>query len=137
MKLNDCDLNKLFCTFTPIDKLDETLDLILSTYSILYKKIFILKSTGTEELICTYNIDTVNVSDNIIIANTILTHRNKEHNVIYTVNALNCIIGNINPNQNNKYQPVNWKEYAKSILLTRKNMFTILPTEIYDIINLD
>ena len=41
--LNFTDLNnKLFCTFTTLEELDELLERISTTYSILYKKIFVL-----------------------------------------------------------------------------------------------
>ena len=51
------DLNKLFCTFTTPETLDETVATINRKYVILFGKIFILESPQSDELICTYNID--------------------------------------------------------------------------------
>jgi len=36
--------NKLFCTFSPKDRLEEVLDTIKSEYVIMYGKIFVLES---------------------------------------------------------------------------------------------
>ena len=85
------DLNKLFCTFTTHDELDTTISTINRRYLILYNKIFILESPQSNELMCTYNIDLGNMSDNPL-PNTILLHRKKESNTLYTINALNTLI---------------------------------------------
>ena len=64
-------LNKLFCTFTSPSDLEETLMEINRRYTILFNKVFVLESPQSDELICTYNIDTGNVAHNPM-ANTIL-----------------------------------------------------------------
>jgi hypothetical protein len=69
-------MNKLFCTFTSHEDLEETLNTIKSHYSILYGKIFILEAKDSDELLCTYNIDPIN-SNSKVISNTILLHRKK------------------------------------------------------------
>ena len=53
--------NKLFCTFTAPEELDNTLNTLTTKYTILYSKIFVLESLSTEEYVCTYNIDTFNM----------------------------------------------------------------------------
>jgi hypothetical protein len=118
--------NKIFTTFTKKEQLQETLDKIISSYTILYKKIFIFSSSETEELICTYNVDQNNTTDLRVIENTVLLHRNKEHNVLFSINTLNIL------NEPN----IDWAKYQKSILLTRKGEFTIIPTILHDIIYL-
>ena len=89
------DLNKLFCTFTAKDEFEATVATINRRYSILYNKIFILESPQSEELMCTYNIDMGNVSE-APLPNTILLHRKKESNTLYTINALNTLIKSLN-----------------------------------------
>ena len=49
--------NKLFCTFSSKNDLEETLSKIQSQYKILFNKIFVLYIASTEEYVCTYNID--------------------------------------------------------------------------------
>ena len=103
-------LNKLFCTFTsPVD-LDTTIATINRRYAILFDKIFILESPQSDELMCTYNIDTGNVQDTPM-ANTILLHRKKETNSLYTINALNTLIKTLNNGVLDKNYMVDWNEY--------------------------
>ena len=55
--LNIADLNnKLFCTFTTLEGLDDLLDHITSSYAIMYNKIFVLHIKSNDEYVCTYNI---------------------------------------------------------------------------------
>ena len=82
--------NKLFCTFTDESGLDALISEITSRYSIIYNKLFVLKIVGKEEFVITYNVEQANVSS--IPENTILVHRKKESNTLYTINALNELI---------------------------------------------
>lgn len=129
------NMNKLFCTFTYLEDLEDTINLINRRYSILFNKIFILESPQSRELICTYNIDIGNVNSSPL-DNTILLHRKKESNTLYTINALNTLI-KINNNGNlNKNYVVNWQEYKNSILLTNGYDLRKLDTSIYKVVNL-
>jgi len=128
------DLNKLFCTFTQPDNVEETVAEINRKYSILFGKIFILESPQSDELICTYNIDTANVSAAPMV-NTILLHRKKESNTLYTINALNTLIKSLNNGYLDKRYMVNWNDYKNSILLTDGPNLRKLDTSIYKIID--
>jgi hypothetical protein len=128
------DLNKLFCTFIQPSDLEETVSTINRKYSILFGKIFILESPQSDELICTYNIDTGNVSA-APMANTILLHRKKESNTLYTINALNTLIKSLNNGYLDKSYMVNWQEYKNSILLTDGPNLRKLDTAIHKIID--
>ena len=86
--------NKLFCTFSTGEELEATLENIVQKYRIIYNKIFVLYSKSQDEYICTYNVDFGNVSN--FIDNTILVHRKKESNTLYTINALNELIKKLN-----------------------------------------
>jgi hypothetical protein len=128
------DLNKLFCTFTQPDNVEETVATINRKYLILFGKIFILESPQSDELICTYNIDTTNMSA-ALMANTILLHRKKESNTLYTINALNTLIKSLNNGYLDKSYMVNWQEYKNSILLTDGPNLRKLDTAIHKIID--
>lgn len=134
-QLNDIlDLNKLFCTFTtPLD-LEDTVNTINRRYSILFNKIFILESPQSEELICTYNIDSGNMQSSPM-ANTILLHRKKESNTLYTINALNTLIKTLNEGVMDRNFIVNWNEYKNCILLTDGPNLRRLDTAIHRIID--
>jgi hypothetical protein len=130
------DLNKLFCTFTEKTTLDQTLNIIQSNYTILYSKIFVLQSEDTTEYVCTYNVDTVNMRDNKIIDNTILAHRNKSTNTLYTINSLNELVKSLNGGMTDRNFKINWEDYRNCILLTRQGELVRLNTSIHNIIDL-
>ena len=92
--------NKLFCTFSSQENLDEILSTIQERYKILYSKIFVLYSKSQDEYMCTYNVDFGNVST--CLDNTILVHRKKESNTFYSINALNSLIRCLNNGLLNK-----------------------------------
>ena len=134
-QINDFfDLNKLFCTSTSPADLDETVTNINRKYSILFSKIFVLESPQSDELICTYNIDTGNVAYSPM-ANTILLHRKKESNTLYTINALNTLIKSLNNGRLDKNFIVNWNDYKNCILLTNGPDLRRLDTAIHRIVN--
>jgi hypothetical protein len=128
------DLNKLFATFTTPAALEDTVATINRKYSILFGKIFILESPQSDELICTYNIDTGNMTASPM-ANTILLHRKKESNTLYTINALNTLIMSLNGGKLDKNFMVDWNDYKNSILLTNGPDLRKLDTAIHKIID--
>jgi len=128
-------LNKLFCTFTSSSAVDETISTISSKYSILFNKIFVLESPDSDELVCTYNIDTGNVSSQPL-PNTILLHRKKESNTLYTINALNTLIKSLNGGVLDTQYRINWYDYKNCILLTTGEDLRRLDTKINKVVNL-
>ena len=127
--------NKLFCSFTLNNNLPETLAGITSKYTILYNKIFILESIDTEELLITYNVDTEKPLTEIP-DNTILLHRKKDSNTLYTINALNILIQQLNNGVLDKSYQINWLDYKNTVLLTQDQELRKIRTKIYKIINL-
>jgi hypothetical protein len=126
--------NKLFCTFTDIDHLDPLLEEIQSKYTIIYNKLFVLEIVGKDEYVITYNVDQGNVQT--IPDNTILVHRKKESNTLYTINALNELIKKLNGGVvDTKYQ-VNWQQYKNCVLLTQHKELNQLNTKIHKIIEI-
>jgi hypothetical protein len=128
------DLNKLFATFTTPAALEDTVATINRKYAILFNKIFILESPQSDELICTYNIDTGNMAASPM-ANTILLHRKKESNSLYTINALNTLIKSLNGGVLDTRFIVNWQDYKNSILLTNGPDLRKLDTAIHKIVD--
>jgi hypothetical protein len=133
--LNFNDLNnKLFCTFTTLEDLDGLIESITSSYNIMYNKLFVLHVKSNDEYVCTYNIDQGNVSD--LPKNTILVHRKKDSNTLYTINALNELIKKLNNGVVDTKFPINWKHYRNTILLTQHDELKQLKTKIHKIIEL-
>ena len=127
--------NKLFCTFSPKDKLEEVLDTIKSEYIIMYGKIFVLESEESDEFLCTYNIE-VQEGNTRVLPNTILLHRKKETNTLYTINSLNLLIKSLNEGILDTSFRVEWQNYRNTVLLTQGDDLRKLSTKIHKIVNL-
>jgi hypothetical protein len=126
--------NKLFCTFTDLEGLDVLIENIKTKYDIIYNKLFVLEIKGKDEYVVTYNVDQTNLSS--IPENTILVHRKKESNTLYTINALNELIKKLNGGVVDTRFPIDWNHYKNCILLTRHNELDQLNTKIYKIIEI-
>ena len=126
--------NRLFCTFTTLDELDTLVEQLSSKYIIMYNKMFALQVKSNNEYVVTYNVDQGNVND--IPENTILVHRKKESNTLYTINALNELIKKLNNGVVDTKFPINWQHYRNCILLTQHNEIKPLNTKIHKIIEL-
>ena len=111
--------NKLFCTFTDLEGLELLIEDIKSKYDIIYNKLFVLEIVGKDEYVVTYNVDQTNL--NSIPDNTILVHRKKESNTLYTINALNELIKKLNGGVVDTNYKVDWQHYRNCILLTQHN----------------
>lgn len=126
--------NKLFCTFASEESLDEVLKTIQTNYKIIYNKIFVLYSKSQDEYICTYNVDLGNVSN--FINNTILVHRKKESNTLYTINSLNRLIETLNGGVLDINYKINWADYQNCVLLTKGPELKRVNTKLYRIVEL-
>tara|TARA_R110001632_G_scaffold229914_1_gene366793 strand:- start:1405 stop:1857 length:453 start_codon:yes stop_codon:yes gene_type:complete len=126
--------NKLFCTFSTESNLPDTLEDIQSRYKILYNKIFVLYAKDQEEYMCTYNVDFGNIG--AFLDNTILVHRKKETNTLYTINALNTLIKSLNNGRLDTTYKVYWQDYRNSILLTKGPELKQVSTKLHKIIEL-
>lgn len=128
--------NKLFATFSKKEDIDKTIEVISTRYTILFNKIFILESKDSDEFICTYNIDPGNLSTTSVLPNTILLHRKKESNTLYTINALNTLIKTLNNGVADPNYKIEWADYKNTILLTNGPDLRKLETTIHRIVNL-
>jgi hypothetical protein len=134
-QLNTTDLNnKLFCTFVTEEALDFLIEDISKAYSIMYNKMFVLFVKSTNEYVITYNVDQGNVEN--IPVNTILVHRKKETNTLYTINALNDLIKKLNGGVVDVSYRVNGQHYKNCILLTQNGDIKQLNTKVFKIIEL-
>ena len=128
--------NRLYCTFTTLDAYEEVSDNIQSSYVILFDKIFVLESLDGEKIMLTYNVDMNNSRVDSMMDNTILVHRKKQTNTLYTINALNELIKDLNNGVLDKSFPINWNDYKNCILLVQTEGFNRINTKIKEIINL-
>ena len=107
---------QLLCTFAHKKDLDLIIDYISKSYTISEKRLFVFSNTDkNSELYVTYNVEP---DDYKKTPNTIMIHRKKETNTLYTVNALNAIIKKSNNGVLDKKFVINWPIYENSLMLT-------------------
>jgi len=128
--------NRLYCTFTTPDSYEEITNVIQTSYVILFNKLFVLESLDGEKIMLTYNVDMSNSMVNTMMDNTILVHRKKQTNTLYTINALNEVIKSLNDGVLDKSFAVNWNDYRNCILLIQTEGFNRIDTKVKTIINL-
>ena len=128
--------NRLYCTFTTNEDVEEITERVKNSYVVLFDKIFILESLDGQKVMLTYNVDMNNSSTSGIIDNTILVHRKKQTNTLYTINALNELIKSLNNGVLDKRFPIEWDNYRNCILLIQTEGFNKIDTKIREIINL-
>ena len=128
---------QLLCTFTKVNKFLETIDTIKQHYTIAFEKIYVLQNRdNSRELMCTYNI-MLDGSQGSLLDNTISIHRRKQTNTLYTINAINEIVMLLNNGHMNPNFPINWEDYKNNLLVTDEDGLKIIPTKIFDIVDVD
>jgi hypothetical protein len=116
---------QLVCTFTKKYQMDETIESITSNFSVLNNKIFVFKSFEIkDDCILSYNV----VMDTYkkFLPNSIMVHQKRETNTIYTINALNELIMNLNNGILDKKYPIEWERYRNCALLKNREGFRVV-----------
>tara|TARA_R110002020_G_scaffold113756_2_gene261737 strand:+ start:257 stop:643 length:387 start_codon:yes stop_codon:yes gene_type:complete len=124
--------NKIHLTFTYPDNLDSVLEKIETDYEVFMGKVFVLTDLDSTKVMCTYNI--ISGGGKTRLPNTILVHRKKQTNTLYTINALNELIKNLNNGVLDKTYPIEWNDYRSSLLLHQNNEFKAVRTKLFKII---
>ena len=128
--------NRLYCTFVEPNEIKEISRKIQLSYRVLFDKIFVLESLDGDKIMLTYNVDLGNSNNEFAIGNTILVHRKKQTNTLYTINALNELIKSLNNGVLDKSYSINWDDYKNCILLVQADGYKKINTKIKEIINL-
>jgi hypothetical protein len=120
---------QLVCTFVRKHEIDDVIDKVKDSFSVLNNKIFLLKSTNIQnELMISYNVLLDTRKD--FLPGSIMVHRKKETNTIYTINALNELIMNLNNGVLDKHYPIEWDNYKNSMLLKKPDGLKVLKIEV-------
>ena len=123
---------QLLRTFTDKEVLQDILQQIRENYKIVYNYIYILQNkTNLDELYITYNID-VEFRPNKQLPNTILVHRKKQSNTLYTINALNQLIKEENGGILDTSFSLDWDKFRNCIILTGLQGIRKVPTRIFE-----
>jgi len=114
---------QLLCTFTDSKTYTVTIENIKSFYELIDNRIFVFSnSTAPDNLYCTYNADAGTQRGQ----NTISIHRKKETNTLYTVNALNEVIREVNNGVLDKTYQLDWQRYQNSFILTDEAGYRVI-----------
>ena len=125
---------QLLCTFTTKEGLQKTLQDIRETYVIVYNYIYILQNkSDLDELFVTYNINT-EFRPPQPLEDTILIHRKKESNTLYTINALNQLVKEENGGILDKTFIIDWNKFKNSVILTNTDGTKRIQTRIFEVI---
>lgn len=129
---------QLLCTFSFKNYLEDTISDIKKYYDIVFGKIYVLQNEDTpRELICTYNVAVDNDLDYNVISNTISLHRKKHTNTLYTINALNEVIKNLNNGILDTSYRIPWENFQNTVLVTNAEGLHKISTRIYQIIDIN
>ena len=120
---------QLVCTFVKKHEIDETLNIISRSFSVLNNKVFLLKSTNMQnELMLSYNVLLDGRKE--FLPGSIMVHRKKETNTIYTINALNDLIISLNNGVLDKKYPIEWERYRDTMLSKKPDGLKILKIQV-------
>ena len=127
------DNRQLLCTFSNSKDFRKTIDEILKFYTVYNGRIFIFENTKNDkELFLTYNVLNMN-KDAPKFPNTILIHRKKQTNTLYTLNAMNKLIEEENGKLDKNYT-VKWNLYENSLIITGDISIRIIPLKIFNVV---
>ena len=130
--------SQLLCSFTTKDNLDETVKKIVDAYEIVFNKVYVLQNeNNVNELICTYNVEVGSGIDYNKVTGTISLHRKKYSNTLYTINALNECIKNLNNGVMDEKFMIPWENFKNMLLITNSDGLNRINTRIYKIIEIN
>lgn len=125
---------QLLCTFCSLEDLEMSVAKILKTYTISNNVIYVLENTSSpNSYCCTYNVEIDSSFVGEIPNFTISLHRKKGTNTLYTINALNILVKELNGGTVDPSVQVPWEKYKNTILVTAYGKLKIIPTKLYKI----
>jgi len=124
--------NPLLCTFIKENTIEEMVQIIKNHYTIPNNKIILLRGENSKELFMIYNV----FQPENYLAKTILMHRKRATNTLYTINSLNELIKSLNVGQLDKNFKINWDDYKNTLLIIREEQLVIINTLLVNLIKL-
>lgn len=126
---------QLLCLFTTKEDLDKSVDFILKNYILTNSNVFILENKSKpQEAFITFNVEkgSAPISSNW---KTILVHRKKQSNTIYTINALNEVVKSKTGGILDNSYMIDWEEFRNCILTTSNQGYKLIPTKVFKTFN--
>jgi hypothetical protein len=132
--MQEQDNRQLLCTFTTLKDFRTVAADVKKFYEIYSDRIFaFVNAKNPKEIYLSYNVLNMK-KDAPKFPNTILIHRKKLTNTLYTLNAMNRLIEEENGKADNTYV-VNWKLYENSLIITGDVSIRIIPLKISSILD--
>ena len=123
-------MNRLFCTFlTTVDEAEEFVSNNLRANKI-HSKAYLLESLDSPEYLVTYN-----VNSDFDYTSTVMLHRKHNYNTLYSINALNLLIRELNGGVLDTHYVIDWEQYRNTVMLSSENKLRLLKTKLVKIFN--
>lgn len=124
------DNRQLLCTFSTIKDFKVISNNIRNFYEVYNNRIFAFSNVKVpEEIYLTYNVINSN-KNNLKFPNTILIHRKKQTNTLYSLNALNTLI----KEEHGTFDPtfvIDWELYSNSLVISSDISVRIIPLKLF------
>lgn len=129
---SDLEHRQLLCTFSNSKDVQKVIEDIRKFYNIRHQRIFaFVHAQDPKEVYLTYNVIGIQRGAPKF-PNTILIHRKKHTNTLYTLNAMNRLIEEENGRADDTYV-VNWNLYTNSLIITGDISIRIIPLKIFNV----
>ena len=126
--------SQLLASFTTKDNLDDTIKKITDAYKIIFSKVYVLQNeNNVNELMFCYNVDAQDGDYYNKVEGTISLHRKKHSNTLYTINALNECIKNLNNGVMDEKFMIPWENFKNMLLITNSEGLNKINTRIFKI----
>ena len=126
---------QLLCLFTTKEDLDKSVNFILKNYILTNPNVFILENKSKpEEAFITFNVQKGSAPIDSKWK-TILVHRKKQSNTIYTINALNEVVKSKTGGTLDNSYMIDWEEFKNCILTTSNLGYKKIPTKVFKSFN--
>lgn len=126
---------QLLCLFTTKGELDKSVEFVLNQYILTNPNVFVLENKINEgELYITFNVEK---GSSAIDSEwkTILVHRKKQSNTIYTINALNEVVKSKTGGVLDNSYMIDWDEFKNCIITTSSIGYKKIPTKVFKSFN--
>lgn len=124
---------QLLCTFSEKSECSPLIERILNCYILSDGKFFIFEDCKNPSvLMITYNVIVGNGLEKFPA--TILIHRKKQTNTLYTLNAMNKIIMEENNGKLDKNFQLDWEIYRNCLIITSDSGYRIIDLRLVDIL---
>ena len=132
--MTDQDTRQLLCTFSNAKDFRTVAEEVRKFYEVYSNRVFaFVNAQNPNEIYLTYNVLNMR-KDAPKFPNTILIHRKKQTNTLYTLNAMNRLIEEEHGSLDKTYM-VNWKLYGNSLIITGDVSIRIIPLKISTIMD--